>query len=233
MDTRNKGNIPTYSTVEGIYKGNKVKGILHDNPLRVVLEPHGTIKLQELENPKTVYEVWDETESVTANGTSGIISLTNGVDINYGPYSQYKTKREAMAFAEAVADLCAGIDVSMAQVGRAMDNDGWISVKDRLPDDGEIVDIWEMPRTQLLERALSLKGTPYANENYHDTDYLGWRSCNYKFTIEHDGDAEMNCFTKVNERYFTSRTGGGSYKKLCVENGEVFHWKSLPKKPSN
>jgi len=109
---------------------------------------------------------------------------------------------------------------------------GWISVKDKLPDDGQIVDIWEMPRTQLLKRNLSLKGTPYGNQYYHDTDYYGWRSTNYQFTIEHDDEGEINCFTKLNERYFTVPQGGAYYKKLCVENGEVTYWMPIAECPS-
>jgi len=109
---------------------------------------------------------------------------------------------------------------------------GWVSIKDKLPDVGQIVDIWEMPMTQHLERALSLKGTVYANEYYDDTYYNGWRSTNYKFSIEDDGEGNINCFTKCNERYFTIPKGGANYKKLCVENGEVTHWKPISIHPT-
>ena len=112
------------------------------------------------------------------------------------------------------------------------EQDEWISVEDRLPEDGQIVDIWEMPMTQHLERALSLKGTSYANEYYHDTDYNGWRSTNYKFTIEKDQDGVMNCFTKLEEKYLNPLSSY-SYKKLIVENGEVTHWMPLPSSPVN
>ena len=88
-----------------------------------------------------------------------------------------------------------------------------------------------MPITQHLERALSLKGTSYANEYYHDTDYNGWRSTNYKFTVEKDEDGIMNCFTKLEEKYLNPLTSY-SYKKLCVENGEVKYWMPLPNKPN-
>ena len=100
---------------------------------------------------------------------------------------------------------------------------GWVSVKDKLPEEGQIVDIWEMPMTQHLERALSLRGTDYAKQYYHDTDYNGWRSTNYKFSIEHEDGEPINCFTKCNTRYLSILTGR-AYKKICVENGEVTHW---------
>ena len=108
----------------------------------------------------------------------------------------------------------------------------WVKASERLPEDGQIVDIWEMPMTQHLERALSLKGTPYANEYYHDTDYYGWRSTNYKFTVEKDEDGIMNCFTKLEEKYLNPLSSYG-YKKLIVENGEVTHWMQRPNKPGD
>lgn len=115
----------------------------------------------------------------------------------------------------------------------AMELKGWISVKDKLPEIGQIVDIWEMPNTETLKRNLSFKGTKFGLEHHHTTDYEGWRSTNYIFSKEKDDEGEINCFQKVNERYFTKMEGGPSYKKLCVENGEVMFWKpveSIPKK---
>lgn len=107
----------------------------------------------------------------------------------------------------------------------------WINCSDRLPKNGQIVDIWEMPLPQYLKRALSLKGTDYGNKYYHDTDYYGWRSTNYKFSIENDDIGVINCFTKLNEKYFNTPSGGYQYKKLCVENGEVTYWMPLPIEP--
>jgi len=120
MNTGNKPNIPTYSKVRGKYNGQVVEGILKDNPKRLCLDSEGSIRWDKIEEPVVVYDVGKPIENTTANGTSGTISLTNGVDINYGPYSQYKTKDAAMALAEAIADLCTGIDISMKEVGRAM-----------------------------------------------------------------------------------------------------------------
>lgn len=116
MNTGNKTNIPTYSKVRCKYNGQVVEGIVKDNPKRLCLDDEGSIRWEAIEDPVVVYEV----SEIHTLGDSGIISLTNGVDINYGPYSQYKTKREAIAFAEAVADLCTGIDISMKEVGKAM-----------------------------------------------------------------------------------------------------------------
>jgi len=123
MDTgkdRNS-NIPTYSTVKGVYNGQEVKGIYKDNPKRLCLDNEGSIRWGFIENPVVVYDVGNPIEITTANGTTGILPLSNGVDINYGPFSQYKTQREAMPLAEAIAQLCAGIDVSMRETGKAME----------------------------------------------------------------------------------------------------------------
>jgi hypothetical protein len=106
----------------------------------------------------------------------------------------------------------------------------WISVKDKMPEEGQIVDIWEMPRTQYLETALSLRGTEYANEYYDDTMYNGWRSTNYKYSIE-DDEGPISIFTECASRYLTIKQGR-KYKTLCVENGEVTHWMPLPEPPT-
>ena len=106
----------------------------------------------------------------------------------------------------------------------------WISVEDRLPEVGQIVDIWEMPRTQHLQRALSLRGTDYAKKYYSEPDYVGWRSCNYKFSIEEDDKGVLNCFTKLYEKHLHEQESY-DYKKICVENGEVTHWMPLPAPP--
>lgn len=105
----------------------------------------------------------------------------------------------------------------------------WVSVKDRLPEVDQVVDIWRMVQTHYLKRALLLKGTDYANKYYHETEYNGWRSCNYKFSIEKDDVGDINCFTALNERFLTDKQ---SYSKLCVENGEVTHWMPLPTPPN-
>lgn len=106
----------------------------------------------------------------------------------------------------------------------------WVSVDERLPEIGQIVDIWEMPQTNRLKQNVSLRGSEYAELYLHDTDYNGWRSTNYMFTIEKDDEGEMKCFIQCNERYLTP-IKGREYKKLIVENGEVTHWQQLPSPP--
>lgn len=106
----------------------------------------------------------------------------------------------------------------------------WVRVEDRLPEEGQIVDIWEMPLTHNLETNLSLRGSDYAKQYLSEPDYVGWRSCNYKHTIEYDDEGKIHCFIKVREKHFDELTSY-RYKKLCVENGEVTHWQPIPEPP--
>lgn len=109
---------------------------------------------------------------------------------------------------------------------------GWISVKDRLPEEGQIVDIWEMPLENRLKQNLSLKGSSYAEKYLHDTDYSGWRDTDYKFSIEKDEEGVINCFIKCQHKYLNTFTGS-EYKKICVENKEVLYWMPRPTSPRN
>lgn len=139
----------------------------------------------------------------------------------------YKSDSTARHFFRLGAEKC----LKSESILSSLKGGEWVSVKDGLPEVGQVVDIWRMVQTQYLERALSLKGTDYANKYYHETEYNGWRSCNYKFSIEKDDVGDINCFTALNERFLTDKQSY-SYSKLCVENGEVTHWMPLPTPPN-
>lgn len=112
-----KDNIPTYSKVRGKYNGQIVTGIYKDEPKRLCLDSEGSIRWELIEEPVVVYEPKLPIHEIPEGG---MVDLTNGVSVEWGRYSQYKTKQEAMALAEAIASLCAGIDISMAELGKAM-----------------------------------------------------------------------------------------------------------------
>lgn len=91
----------------------------------------------------------------------------------------------------------------------------WASVKDGLPEVGEVVDIWEMHTTDRQERYKSLEGTDYFKKYCMDKDITGWRTTNMKFHTDND-DGVINIFTGEDGRH-----------RVCVENGEVTHWKRI------
>ena len=108
----------------------------------------------------------------------------------------------------------------------------WISVKDRLPEVGQIVDIWRMHDTEWLQTVLSLKGTQFAKDQFHETDYNGYRDCNYKYEIKHDDIGILNVFIKCTNRYLTEFD---NYERLelLVEDEQVTHWMPLPEPPKD
>ncbi len=102
----------------------------------------------------------------------------------------------------------------------------WISVKDKLPKESQIVDVWQTPGTQSQNNSRGLENTNL----YHKSQFTGWRSTNYKYSLIGKGKMSYSSFEKVNEKTFEI-IGSRQYKQLIVENGEVTHWKPLPPKP--
>ena len=102
----------------------------------------------------------------------------------------------------------------------------WISIKDRMPTVGQIVDVWQMPSTQSQERRRGLENSGLFAKH----EFTGWRSTNYKFEKVKEGDEELHVFRKVKEGYLCVHHYP-NYKELCVENGEVTFWMPLPIAP--
>lgn len=111
-----------------------------------------------------------------------------------------------------------------------MISSGWVSVKDSLPKKGQIVDIWATLRDDRFDLVMSLKGTDYARNYFHETDYTGWRITNCMFVEEYDEQGLTNCFIKCTEKYLRPKDGR-NFELFCVENGEVKYWMPLPENP--
>ena len=96
----------------------------------------------------------------------------------------------------------------------------WISVKDILPRNGQVVDIWAVypPHKKCTAELLSDIG-------HHDpSDLDGWRVTSVTYQIQDLGEGAINVFTKPNS---------SGYMEFCVENEDVTHWMPLPEQPMN
>jgi len=103
----------------------------------------------------------------------------------------------------------------------------WISVKDRMPEEGQIVDVWETEDTQTQYNIIGLENT------HHKSQYTGWRSTQYKYSLvteQGDDGQTYHSFEKVSDAYLNVMKYPMN-KQLIVENGEVTHWMPIPSTP--
>lgn len=99
----------------------------------------------------------------------------------------------------------------------------WISVKDRLPKHGQIVDIWACynKREKEIEEIyirLNKKGWSCVIGNPEKLN--GWRVTNTKCYHCEDEDGKFISFEKGN-------------KSWVIDEGNVTHWLPLPDPPEN
>jgi len=92
----------------------------------------------------------------------------------------------------------------------------WISIKNKLPEEGQLVDIVARLDHQHQQIAEFLEDTTWRNPGVN-----GWRVVDVKMKTYHD-DGTYHVFEK----------GFGRYTEdYCIENGEVSHWMPIPKLP--
>ncbi len=109
----------------------------------------------------------------------------------------------------------------MKEIKMELDNT-WISVKDSLPEENQIVDIWQMINSQQQSNIKGLEGSNLTTKS----DYTGWRSVNYRYSLKDKGKNQYSSFIKVNEKSLKD-CEYPLYKELIAENGEVTHWRPL------
>lgn len=95
---------------------------------------------------------------------------------------------------------------------------GWISVNDRLPEIGQIVDIWFIDTKHNRDINNMLKGTNWYNNN------IPRRITNLKYLVKIDGEGEYSIFDNMLYSY--------EHKEYCIEDDEITHWTPLPEPPS-
>lgn len=119
MDTGKNKHIPTNARVQGHYNGTLVKGYTKQMGGKVYmsLDGGGSVDLKAITEIKVLCEIEDV--SVT-EGVGGIVTLTNGIMAPWGLGYQHKTRRGAEAISDAICQLCEGIEVSMKETGKAM-----------------------------------------------------------------------------------------------------------------
>ena len=91
-----------------------------------------------------------------------------------------------------------------------------------MPNEGQIVDVWEKKDTQYHKLLESLKGTEYFKQYHSQKEIDGSRRTDMKYYTSSDEQGVINLFRELKEEY---------YKILCVENGEVTHWMPIPTMP--
>ena len=96
----------------------------------------------------------------------------------------------------------------------------WISVKDGLPDNGDVVDIWARhnSQTQMNTELLNSIGI---NDG---TTLNGWRVTDVKYYTDDYGEGELHLFSKDAPLRRPI--------EFCVEEGTVTHWRRRPKPPT-
>lgn len=130
--------------------------------------------------------------------------------------------RRYMAIKEKIKEL--SLPISPLKAGETE----WISVNDRLPEEGQIVDVWQMVDTQMQNNIRGMENSRL----HHKSDFTGWRSTNYRYSSKQEKTGEKySSFQKVKETTFNP-TEYPNYKELIVENGEVTHWREIPESPS-
>lgn len=112
------------------------------------------------------------------------------------------------------------------QIEKAENAGGWISVNDALPQEGQVVDVWRMPSFNRQKKIAGLK--PPTIGSYEIT---GYRSTNWIFKKEPDGDEVLNTFHRCTQRTPETICSYPEYQQISVENGEVTHWRPKPEAP--
>jgi hypothetical protein len=100
----------------------------------------------------------------------------------------------------------------------------WVDVNERLPEEGQIVDVWQMPTTQRQGQIKNLENTNLTCLWEH----TGFRSCGWMFKIDKDEDASI--FVRVSEKTGKALSYPNN-EEICIENGQVTKWMPLPPIP--
>lgn len=110
------GHIPTYSTARAKMNGKWVTGEVRENKRGkfLMLDGGGSAMFTELDRPELFYRV----KAVSADEHTGIMELSNGLQIPWGRYYQYKSRKEAEQFSELILDLLNGTNITFPDNGK-------------------------------------------------------------------------------------------------------------------
>jgi hypothetical protein len=95
----------------------------------------------------------------------------------------------------------------------------WININDKLPNEGQVVDIWARYSEHVQWQKESILEANPKGWEINEDKLSGWRVTDVEYYRFHDGDVECNAFKK------------NKHSDFIVENREVTHWMPLPKSP--